>query len=503
MTKDVRANGSVDGIFGDSSADDDFNLPSSARHSLSSLLIVHPIAAFLTLVCACLAAAAHFHSPSHSSKYLLALVLLIFPTLLVTLLAFLVDVLLFVPHLSWGGWIVLAATIIILIDGILVCAMRRTLVSRKARQRRIAENAEMNGDNFYARQNLPKADSPPPLDGEPKVPMVNGAPGANKLPEFATYDATRKSEEDRIPLNQQRSPSDRQLPSRGGSDGSERYGSNAPPGRVYNGPRDEYGNPLPPAAAYGGPRNGPQDPRMVDQYGRPMGAPRGRGGPMMRGGMPPRGRGTYPPVRGGYGRGYGPPGRGAGPVPGPGPRGPPPQGYNPGYQQGYNSGGYNGPPQNSGYGPTGGRGVMMAGAAAGMMAGGSRGPPPGYNPAQPHMQAPPPGGYGAAPTDDTVYAPYNAAATSSQPERQNSADDGPVGQAVVMNESSGQLSPRGFGENTTGESGNNGYSLRDSDADVQGMVGLQQNRQESTSSPDQQVARKPIRQASSVYSSPR
>ena len=83
--------------------DNDFSLSPSARHSLSAILIVHPVAALLTLVCFCLSLAAHFHSPAHSPRYLLALLILSFPTLLVTLLAFLVDILLFVPHMQWGG----------------------------------------------------------------------------------------------------------------------------------------------------------------------------------------------------------------------------------------------------------------------------------------------------------------------------------------------------------------------------------------------------------------
>ena len=95
-----------------SNTGDDFNLPAGPRKSLSSILIVHPVAALLTLICLCLAIAAHFHAPSHSPRFLLTLLILLLPTLLVTLLAFLVDILLFVPHLGWGGWIVLVATII-------------------------------------------------------------------------------------------------------------------------------------------------------------------------------------------------------------------------------------------------------------------------------------------------------------------------------------------------------------------------------------------------------
>ena len=189
----------TDGLFGSSDSDGDFNLPASTRHSLSSLLIVHPIAAFFNLVCLGLAIASHFHSPSHSSRYLLGLLILLLPTLLVTLLAFLVDILLFVPHLQWAGWIVLVSTILVTIAGIVTCAMRRTLVSRKARKRRIEENAEMSGENFYNRQaGEAKLPLPPPLTAaETKTPMVNGAPGGDNLPNLTTYARERRSEENR------------------------------------------------------------------------------------------------------------------------------------------------------------------------------------------------------------------------------------------------------------------------------------------------------------------
>ena len=99
-----------------------------------------------------LAVVSHFHSPSHSPRYLLGVFILSILTLILALLSFLIDVLLFVPHMAWGSYIVLAATILIAASGIVSCAMRRTLVSRKARKRRIAENAEMNGENYYNRQ---------------------------------------------------------------------------------------------------------------------------------------------------------------------------------------------------------------------------------------------------------------------------------------------------------------------------------------------------------------
>ncbi|KAL2008972.1 hypothetical protein VTN00DRAFT_7166 [Thermoascus crustaceus] len=363
----VRVGYSTDGLFGSSEGDGDFNLPSSARSSLSSILIVHPVAAFLTLICLCLAAAAHFHAPSHSPRYLLGLLILLLPTLLVSLLAFLVDILLFVPHMQWGGWIVLAATILLVTCGVVTCAMRRTLVSRKARKRRIAENAEMNGENFYNRQNaaaaaaFAKAESPPPLGSELKTPFVTRAPTSETTPAFATFETSNGSpDDDRVPLNSG-TPNMLNGPRRP-DDQDNRYG---PPGRgddqPYNVPRDDFGNPLP-FGSYGpgqGMRPEPSDPRLRNQYSDGSMGPR-RGGPQ---GFGPRGRGGYP-MRGGYGRG--------GPY-GPGPYGPP-----------------RGPPNARG-GPMG----PMRGGPPGpgmMMGRGQRGPPPGY-----------PRGRGGAPR---AYDPY-------------------------------------------------------------------------------------------------
>ena len=290
------------------SDDNDFSLPASARHSLSAILIVHPVAALLTLICFCLAVAAHFHSPAHSPRYLLALLILSFPTLLVTLLAFLVDILLFVPHMQWGGWIVLAATILIVASGVVTCAMRRTLVSRKARKKRIAENAEMNGENYYANSmaprlatdtgaGLPRADSPPPMSNDPKVAG------------FATFESRvhedRKNSDDRVPLNP-REPSVRSM----STNGTRRPmpGSDAPPPMPGYGPsdrrpsepqRDRYGNPLAPEAVAmasdlppPGLRHHNSRGSMSSQgSGRSYRSNGSRGGPPGYG----RGRGGYPP----------------------------------------------------------------------------------------------------------------------------------------------------------------------------------------------------------------
>jgi hypothetical protein len=406
----------LDELFG-AATKSDFSLPSGTRHSLSSILIVHPVAAFLTLICFGLAVAAHFHSPAHSPRYLLALLILTFPTLLVSLLAFLVDILLFVPHMAWGGWIVLAATIIITASGIVTCAMRRTLVSRKARKRRIAENAEMNGDTYYANRNvggapvddLPKAESPPPLSSE-----TMGSMDSSSKPGFAAFEMQKpQTHDDTTPLNP-RNPSVKTTSSNG-REGSDRNPSRGPSNRGRQ-PVDQYGNPIPSL---------PTDGYMMQNQQPRMGPPPNRGGPQMYGrgrGGPPRG-GYGPPPRGGYGprggmRGGGPPPpgwngngrgmRGPGPMPGPGPvaRGAPPPGYNNDpYAQGYAQG----PPLRNDPSPYGNRNV----------------PPP--HDLQPPM---------------------------------------PIGQAIEMDARTGTP--------PLNQTQNQNYGLRESDGDVQGMLALQQ-----------------------------
>ena len=471
-----------------------FSLPANTRKSLSYLLVVHPVAAFLTLICLILAVLAHFHSPSHSTRYLLGLVIFMLPTFLVSLLAFLVDILLFIPNVSWGGWIVLAATILILVCGVLTCAMRRTIVSRKARKERIAENAEMSGESYYNRQHAATAAaaiSPPPLPQQQQqqpngLPLANGAPSSNTLPSFSTFD--QKSpvhEDDRTPLNthsaanvsglsqsQPMSPedgADRYGPGRGGIGMYTRRGR----GGMYNGPMDQYGNQVDRGmgdqGSYGGqyPRTQGSSETMGSQYSAR------RGG---RGGYPPRGYGRGGPYRGrggpmgGYGRGGMPmgalaPAAGAGvgmvagDLMGRG-RGPPPPSYRGDY-----------PPPNgrgpSPYGPGyGGAGALLRRTSGGSppYAGGSAlapGAATAYGNGPPSRPSTAPG--------DASYA--HAETPPPMPELESPVGGLPepnvIGQAIEMDARTGSpaRSPVPHAN-----------FVRDSDSDVAGMVGLQQSR---------------------------
>jgi hypothetical protein len=250
-----------------------FNLKPESRHTLSFLLIVHPIAAFFTLICFVLAAAAHFRTGAHSTRYLFCLFFMTIPTLLFCALAFLVDVLLFIPHVKWGGWIVLGGTILIFIGSVVAFGMRRTLVSRKQQRQRIAENAEMNGANYYNRQGnkstAPRIESPP-MSNESVSPYTEKQMGFS-----TTFDMKqpKNSMDDRVPLNPTNNSGFRTM----ALDAENNRYNNIPP------PNDVYG---------------PRGPGMM---GAPMPYQRGRGnfggfGGPPRGGFPPRvGRGGYPP----------------------------------------------------------------------------------------------------------------------------------------------------------------------------------------------------------------
>lgn len=282
----IKVGYNPDNLFSTSSADD-FTLSESARHSLSSILIVHPVAAFFNLVCFALAIAAHFHSPARSPRYLLALLILIFPTLLITLLAFLVDILLFAPHMQAGGWIVLAAVILIAASGIVTCAMRRTLVSRKAKQKMVDMNPAMSGANVTSfdkskeggttgfvvtetRPDTPKKDSALSATDNNKDYAAAEAPPALVLNPNGSVTGTNMSQRaDQSPFRRPSMESQASARSRGG-------GFNGPP-PMYGG-RGGYiprGSPM----GRGGPRGGFRG---------------GRGMPMGRGGFSNRTPGQSP-----------------------------------------------------------------------------------------------------------------------------------------------------------------------------------------------------------------
>lgn len=211
--------------------------------------------------------------------------------------------------------------------------------------------------------------------------------------------------------------------------------------------------PLQPPGGYGMRRDDFAGPPLNHQRSDPAMGSRGRGG---MGGF--RGRGGYPPNARGFAQGAfrgrgGYPNNGRGGFPGP---------YRGAYNNGMNE-----------------RGMPMGGGMR------SRGPPP-------PDYAGPPGQYGtgydrrppqaldgyqdAAPMPQPAYMAYNGDAGEEEnlpraesPPPLEDLHLGPVGQAVEMDASTGSpaVSPAGFGKFGP---------IRDGDADIAGMVGMQQGK---------------------------
>lgn len=318
----------------------------------------------------------------------------------------------------------------------------------------------MSGENFYNRQNATKIETAPPV---PTAATTTTVTGASSEPNgFASFENnTRSTDDDTFPLTS-RAPMSNTTTERNAPRHPEEERIEHTPGRNYNnGPRDEFGNPLPSSSPFGPPpnlRRDPSDPRLRNQYSN------GSMGPgSQRGGYGGRGRGGYPPMRGGYGRGgpYGGP-------PGQGPRG----------LAGYSRGGRGGPPP------------------PGVMGGPRRGPPPGYPPHGRDMppdgygggyppRPPPNAGYGGGPgmPDDYGYGPRRPSPGGMGAEIP--ASRSPVGQPMDMN------APTGSPSHTPAP---NDSHIRANDTDLQGMIGLQQNRHPSP------AMREPLQSPTSVYS---
>ncbi|KYK59808.1 hypothetical protein DCS_00942 [Drechmeria coniospora] len=402
-----------------------FTLPTGVRNSLSAILVVHPIATAMTLAMFILAVIAHLHAPSRSSKYLLVLFLFMIVTFLLCLLAFVIDVLMFMPHLAWGSYLVLAASIVVGICIVVSFAMRRAVVGRKSRQKRIAENAEMSGENYYNReeQSKPTFVTTP----QPTMPVISGgsSSAADSLPTFATFESDRKPgqvSEERIPLTQ-RNPAEKMANGHANND----MAAYAVAGRST--PASEDGRRRMPM-------NGPSDPYAAQ---RPATADRNRGRGDLAAGGAYAGRG------GAYGRGGAPDGYG---------RPPPPP----------NRGGYGGPPGRGG--PYGGRGYGSPPQHANGGRGG-RGPPPNY------ANGPAPYDYGH-PSDASLnrgHGGYDAYGSSQNLPRAESPP--PLGGPARGVVSAGAMAEMDAGPARA----RNGYvPYGPGDADVPGIVGLQQPR---------------------------
>lgn len=241
-------------------------MPSSVRHTLSSIVVLHPVAAILTLIMFCLTVAFHRHRVLHSPRCLLVLSISILTTFVVCLAGFVINVLLFIPHLSWGTYIILAATIILAISSIDSFTIRRTVTIRSALRKRTDDNAETAGEIDYNRDGQAKLD--PIITSQPMVSLLSGENSSDKLPVFVIFESQQKDSrlsDERIVLAQQGAKPSSNTLHNDIANGDVASLTNSRPSLS----RDRYGNPIKRPDAYR---------RERDTEGRDCGPSPGRRG---------------------------------------------------------------------------------------------------------------------------------------------------------------------------------------------------------------------------------
>ncbi|ODQ78757.1 hypothetical protein BABINDRAFT_162445 [Babjeviella inositovora NRRL Y-12698] len=130
-----------------------FSLPSNARHSVSKLLVVHPISAgfnFLLLAGSVFLLSDRFAA---SPNFVLVLLVFSFPTFLLTLLSFLVDILVFIPHLDWPGWIIIVSIVFIAVYIALLCFVKRSATTRQYKRPQFTEYLNTSNGELETKSN--------------------------------------------------------------------------------------------------------------------------------------------------------------------------------------------------------------------------------------------------------------------------------------------------------------------------------------------------------------
>lgn len=118
-------------------------LPSRAKRSISKLLIVHALSLFFTFLLWVFTLIINLKTYGHSRTVLAVVVLWSLLTVLLSLLSFLVDILLFVPYLAWPGWLILASTVLIAVASSIMCVVRRTVSVQKYEKVRTEDAIEL------------------------------------------------------------------------------------------------------------------------------------------------------------------------------------------------------------------------------------------------------------------------------------------------------------------------------------------------------------------------
>ncbi|QSL64607.1 hypothetical protein MERGE_001908 [Pneumocystis wakefieldiae] len=99
---------------------------------LTYIFIVHVVSASLAFCAFVFTLIAHLEGPKKSDFFLVIILIITFFTVFFSIVSFLVDVLFFIPHLEWGTWGVLAASILNIIVFGLIHLSRKYLIACKS-----------------------------------------------------------------------------------------------------------------------------------------------------------------------------------------------------------------------------------------------------------------------------------------------------------------------------------------------------------------------------------
>ncbi|SCU83177.1 LAME_0C04236g1_1 [Lachancea meyersii CBS 8951] len=138
-------------------------LPSRAKRAISKLLVVHPMSLFFAATLWLMTVALNTQKFARSRRALVCAVLWSLPTVFLSLLSFLVDVLLFIPFLAWPGWLLLVSTVLIAVASCIMCGVRRSVSLQKyerLRNKDVIEFFPMQSDKLQSEESQTQQELP-------------------------------------------------------------------------------------------------------------------------------------------------------------------------------------------------------------------------------------------------------------------------------------------------------------------------------------------------------
>ncbi|SCU85672.1 LADA_0D08922g1_1 [Lachancea dasiensis] len=166
-------NGHINKLACDAVNPEDEFLPSRAKRVVSRLLIVHPISLFFAGWFWLLTIAVNAQRFRHSGRIITGAVLWSLPTVFLSLLSFLIDILLFVPFLAWPGWLLFVSTVMTAVASCMMCGVRRSVSMQKYEKLHNTDHVELFHLHF---------EKPASEDAENSQQQSNGSDIQSELP---------------------------------------------------------------------------------------------------------------------------------------------------------------------------------------------------------------------------------------------------------------------------------------------------------------------------------